>query len=170
MASARSEEGVSAWHVTADAIPPEHRHSSHTEYEKLIRTNVAMFHANFNARTFEKNGLLVADDIRVHSNGVELRGREAFIGRIKRYQVAFPDMTIHDVMTIVDGNRAAIRYVMTGTHTGPLETPDGVLTPTGQNIVVDGTEWFTFNDDAQVIDLVTIVRNEQLLGQLRGRQ
>jgi predicted ester cyclase len=154
--------------IPPEDVPPTHHHHAYTSYERMILANVSMFHKNFNAHDFDKNGQLVVDDICVHSNGTELRGREAFVSRIKRYLVPFPDLTINDLMTIVDGNRAAIRYVMIGTHTGDLATPEGVIGATQRKIAVDGSEWFTFDMDGKLIDLVTIVRNDQLMMQLRG--
>lgn len=62
------------------------------------------FRKNFNSHDFDKYGPPVAQDIHVHSNGTELRGRDAFVARIKRYQVPFPDLKINDLMTIVGGN------------------------------------------------------------------
>lgn len=156
--------------IPLEDVPPPHQSHAYTSYERMILANVSMFHKNFNAHDFDRNGELVADDIHVHSNGTELRGREAFVSRIKRYQVPFPDLKINDLMTIVDGNRAAIRYVMTGTHTGDLTTPEGVIGATHRKVAVDGTEWFTFDTDGKLIDLVTIVRNDQLMMQLRGAQ
>lgn len=176
VAKAQSEACSTPWahvgnpDIPIEAIPPAHRHHAYTQYERMILANVSMFHVNFNAGDFDKNADLVAEDIRVHSNGVELNGREAFVSRIKRYRVPFPDMKINDLMTIVDGNRAAIRYVMTGTHAGDLETPAGVVPATHRKVAVDGTEWFTFDDEGKLIDLVTIVRNDQLISQLQGEQ
>ena len=40
---------------------------------------------------------------------------------------------------------AAIRFVITGTHKGDLETSDGVLHATNRPIKVDGIEYLTFN-------------------------
>ena len=156
--------------IPTDAIPPDHKPHAYTPYELVVLQNVSTFHKNFNAHEFDKNGALVAEHIRVHSNGTELQGREAFVARIKRYQVPFPDMKINDLMIIVDGNRAAIRYVMTGTHTGDLPTPQGIIPATHSKVAVDGTEWFTFDDEGKLIDLVTIVRNDQLMMQLQGKQ
>jgi hypothetical protein len=149
-------------------IPPAHQPHAYTPYETLILKNVSTFHKNFNTHDFDKNGPLVAEDVHIHSNGTELQGRDAFVARIKRFQVPFPDLKVNDLMIIVDGNRAAIRYVMTGTQTCDLDTPNGVIHATNRKIAVDGTEWFTFDKDGKLVDLVTIVRNDQLMMQLKG--
>lgn len=144
--------------------------TSHADsaYEALIRRNVSQFHANFNQRAFAKNGDLVADNLEVNSNGTELHGRAAFVDRIARFVSPFPDVKIDDEITIVDGNHAAIRFVITGTHEGDLQTPQGVLHPTHHKIHVDGIEFFTFDADGKLTELVTIENLTQLLEQLKA--
>jgi len=144
--------------------------SSNTQYEELIRHNVSQFHLNFNNRDFAKNGDPVADNLHVDSNGVELHGRAAFVDRIARFVKPFPDVKIDDRVTVVDGNRAAIRFVITGTHEGDLETPEGVIHATGRKIKVDGAEFFTFNPLGKLVDLITIERLDQLFRQVKGVQ
>jgi predicted ester cyclase len=145
------------------SISPEY-----SDYEKLVLNNVARFHATFNAHDFAKNGEMVADNIHVNSNGVELNGRAAFVERIARFIQPFPDVQIHDVVTIVNGNKAAVRYVITGTQDGDLETPEGVIRATHKHVHVDGAEFFTLDENAKVVDLVTIERLDQLFQQLQS--
>ena len=57
-----------------------------------------------------------------------------------------------------------VRFVITGTQTGDLPTPSGVLHASGRKIKVDGVEYFTFNSDGKVIDLLTV---EDLAGMMR---
>jgi predicted ester cyclase len=152
-----------------DAAKYAHTHHEYTAYEKLIYKNVSSFHKNFNARAFEKNGDLVADNLHDNSNGVQIDGRDAFVKRIQRFTGPFPDIRITDLDTVVDGNTAAIRYVMTGTHKGDLQTPSGVIHATNRSIRVDGTEFFTFNKEGKLVYLVTITRGDQLLQQIEGK-
>jgi hypothetical protein len=85
-------------------------------YEKFIRKNVPEFHASFDVHEFTKNGELVAERIHADSNGVMVEGRSAFADRIARFVGPFPDIGIQDVVTIVDGNRASVRDILTGTR------------------------------------------------------
>src|SRR5450432_2329584 len=135
-------ENVQAAGIAAGETTPAPKHIAHeyTPYEKLILKNVSQFHKNFNAREFEKNGDLVADNLEVDSNGTELHGRAAFVDRIGRFVVPFPDVKIDDQIILVDGNTAAIRFVITGTQRGDLQTPEGVIPATNRSIHVDGTE------------------------------
>lgn len=160
---------VSAQSLPADdAVVTAHVAHEYTPYEKLIFKNVSQFHKNFNAREFEKNGDLVADNLRVNSNGTELHGREAFVSRIGRFVGPFPDVKLDDQIIVVDGNAAAIRFVITGTQKGDLPTPEGVIPATGKSIHVDGIEYFTFDKDGKLTDLVTVENLGQLIKQLKA--
>jgi steroid delta-isomerase-like uncharacterized protein len=127
------------------------------------------FHKNFNSREFDKNGDLVADDLHVDSNGTQLHGRDAFVSRIGRFIVPFPDVKIDDQIIVVDGNTAAIRFVITGTPKGDLQTPEGIIPATNRPIHVDGAEFFTFNKEGKLTDLVTVENLSQLTQQLKGQ-
>jgi hypothetical protein len=152
-----------------DAVVTIHVAHEYTPYEKLIFKNVSQFHKNFNAREFEKNGDLVADNLRVDSNGTPLQGRAAFVSRIGRFVIPFPDVKIDDQIIVVDGNSAAIRFVITGTQKGDLQTPEGVIPATNKPIHVDGTEFFTFDKEGKLTDLVTVENLGQLIQQLKAR-
>jgi predicted ester cyclase len=163
-------ENVQAAGIAAGETTPAPKHIAHeyTPYEKLILKNVSQFHKNFNAREFEKNGDLVADNLEVDSNGTELHGRAAFVDRIGRFVVPFPDVKIDDQIILVDGNTAAIRFVITGTQRGDLQTPEGVIPATNRSIHVDGTEIFTFDKEGKLTHLVTVENLAQLLQQIKG--
>jgi hypothetical protein len=153
--------------VAGIAVPTHIKHE-YTPYEKLILNNVSQFHKNFNNRDFAKNGELVVENLHIDSNGTEVNGRAAFVSRIGRFVGPFPDVKITDLTTIVDGNTAAIRFVITGTQKGDLPTPEGVIAATNRQIHVDGTEFFTFDKDGKLTDLVTVENLSQLVHQLKS--
>lgn len=155
---------------SAQELPPvpEHQAHAYSPYEAMVRDAVSQFHRNFNDRIFEKNGALVADGLRVNSNGMESTGREAFVKQIARFVVPFPDVKITDLVTTIDGNVATIRFLITGTHKGDLETPEGVMHATGKPIMVEGIEFFTFNGDGKLIDLLTIENMGKLMKQIKN--
>jgi steroid delta-isomerase-like uncharacterized protein len=150
-----------------NAVVTTHVPHDYTPYEKLIFKNVSQFHKNYNAHEFEKNGVLVADNLVVNSNGTEVRGRADFISRIARFVVPFPDVHLDDQIIVVDGNSAVVRFVITGTQKGDLQTPEGVIPATGKSIHVDGIEFFTFDKDGKLTDLVTVENLGQLIQQLK---
>jgi predicted ester cyclase len=143
---------------------PEHAAHHYSPYEQLIYRNASTFHKNFDNHEFEKNKALVIDDLHVNSNGTEFRGADEFVKRIARFVGPFPDVKITDLYTVVDGNMAAIRFVITGTHEGDFTAPDGVIHATHKKIKVDGVEYFTFNKDGKLTDLLTV---EDLVGLIR---
>ncbi|MGK7222373.1 ester cyclase [Kocuria flava] len=63
-----------------------------------------------------------------------VRGRDAVAQDTQRWNTAMPDMAIEIEELIVDGHTAAMRLLFTGTHTGPLTTPDGEVPPTGKTV------------------------------------
>jgi SnoaL-like polyketide cyclase len=156
----------------AQAVSMEPPHEAHvyTPYEQLIHDNVVQFHANFDNREFEKNGFLVADNLHVDSNGTELHGRDEFVRRIGRFVGPFPDVKITDLDTIVDGNVAVVRFVITGTHKGDLPTPAGIVHATNRPIRIDGIEYFTFDEKGKLIDLVTVEDLAGLFRQINAKE
>ncbi len=141
----------------------------YTPYEILILKNVRQFHRNFNNRDWDKNGELVAEDLHVNSNGVEFTGRDAFVKRIARFAGPFPDVKIDDLVTIVDGNKAVVRFVITGTQKGDFQTAEGVIPASNRPIKIDGMEFFTFNEEGKLIDLLTVENLALLVQQIKGK-
>jgi hypothetical protein len=45
------------------------------------------------------------------------------------------------MITMVDGNPAAIRLIIAGTQKGNLETPRGIIRATNKKIRIDGVEF-----------------------------
>ena len=151
----------------ADSSAPPHKAHAYTPYEQLVYDHVTQFHRNFDNHEFEKNGPLVADNIRVNSNGAEVRGREEFVKRIGRFVGPFPDVKITDLDTVVDGNVAVERFVITGTHKGDLATPEGVIHATDRPIKIDGVEYFIFDEDGKLTDLLSVENLAGLLQQIK---
>ena len=136
---------------------------------KLAAT-VQQFHRNFSAGKVELNGALVDDAVTVTVNGPDgfsLKGRTAFVAWLKDGKTAFPDMTITDHDVVAAGNIVAVRFTVQGTHTGPLQTPDGVLQATGKKVRSTAAEFFTFNAAGKLIHLEAVEDNLTLLTQLK---
>lgn len=75
-------------------------------------------------------------------------GREAVLGFLGVFQAAFPDGELSVTSWIVDGDRAAVDGIFSGTHDGVLQSPGGEVPPTGKRVtfrwaatyLVSGTE------------------------------
>ncbi|MBN5232543.1 ester cyclase [Serratia marcescens] len=160
--------GISTLAHAERGIQGQQKHA-YTEYEKLVLKNVSEFHKNFSNHEFYKNSALVTDNIIFNTSGTEYNGRDAFVNAITDFAAPFPDAKITDLVTIVDGNTAAIRYVLTGTHKGEFKTPNGVVAATGRKVKVDGIEIFTFDKDGKVTEIVGIDNVNQLLKQIQSK-
>ena len=67
----------------------------------------------------------------------DVQGIEIFKHQVKDTRTAFPDfrLTIDDV--IAEGNKVAVRWTVTGTHTGPSEFIP--VPPTGKQVSITGS-------------------------------
>jgi steroid delta-isomerase-like uncharacterized protein len=68
--------------------------------------------------------------------GRSLHGREAVMQHIQSQWRAFPDGHVAARNQIATQDEAATEIVLTGTHTGPLTTPDGEVPPTGRRVEI----------------------------------
>ena len=132
--------------------------------ERLFRENAPKFHRNFSAGDFDKNGPLVTKNIDVDSNNVRLVGRENFVQRIERYSIPFPGMQPKDRVIIVDGNVAAVNYILQGEHKGPY----GKLAPTGNKIEAMSGEVFEFDPQGLMKKLTTITELDRVESEIKG--
>jgi predicted ester cyclase len=148
---------------------PVHKPHVHTPYERLVYKNAMVFHENFDDHQFEKNKAFVTSDLHVISNGREFRGADEYVKSIARFVGPFPDVRITDLSTVVDGNMAAVRFVITGTHKGDFVTPEGVLHATNRPVKIDGIEYMTFNSEGKLTDLLTVEDVAGLLRQLKAK-
>jgi SnoaL-like polyketide cyclase len=165
-----------AWAISAPASPaqtafaaPVHKSHQYTPYERLIYKNAMVFHKNFNDHRFVENKAFVISDLHVISNGREFRGADEYVKSIARFVGPFPDVRITDLSTVVDGNMAAIRFVITGTHKGDFATPEGVLHATNMPIKIDGIEYMTFNTEGKLTDLLTVEDVAGLMRQIMAK-
>jgi steroid delta-isomerase-like uncharacterized protein len=63
-----------------------------------------------------------------------LEGREAIEKDASDLITAFPDITFRLTNVIVDGQTVAVEAMISGTNTGPLQLPTGLIAPTGRRL------------------------------------
>jgi steroid delta-isomerase-like uncharacterized protein len=97
--------------------------------------DLAEAHARaFNERAWNKAPELYAPDLEVVEPGGTTHGIDAFLKHARGFAEAFPDSRM-EVTAIIDlGSRAVVEGVYSGTHTGPLATPQGQVPPTGRTL------------------------------------
>lgn len=82
----------------------------------------------------------VTADAETLAPGVELRGPEAIAGWVNVFNRAFPDLH-HEVCSAVEIDGTCWAEIQaTGTHTGPLASPQGDIPPTGKRFVMNYAE------------------------------
>lgn len=101
---------------------------------------------------------LCAPDVEITMpGGVHLHGPDQLVPMLRSYHEAFPDSRHAVVDSVESGNTVALELRSTGTHTGPMRTPNGEIPPTGKQIVwesvdyikIDGNKvksWHTYFD------------------------
>jgi steroid delta-isomerase-like uncharacterized protein len=60
--------------------------------------------------------------------------REGAIATITSFRGAMPDVTLTPELVIAEGDFVAGRFILEGTFSNPLATPDGPIAPTGQRV------------------------------------
>jgi predicted ester cyclase len=79
------------------------------------------------------NELVLADAID-HSGSTDVRGVEGFKVRTRAVHAAFQDVEVVVEDLLVDGDRVAWRWTLTGTHRGPFLG----IPPTGRRVTMTG--------------------------------
>jgi steroid delta-isomerase-like uncharacterized protein len=113
----------------------------------------------------ERHRSYFADDavLREHGTGREVHGGDAIVDVHWGWRQSFPDGR-GTIGTVVDGgDHVAVEVVWTGTHQGPLVTPDGgSIPPTGRSFSVPATMVLAMRDGridqmAHYFDLMTLL-------------
>ncbi|RMI28809.1 ester cyclase [Nocardia stercoris] len=75
-----------------------------------------------------------------------MEGIEALRGLIQAFITAFPDLKLARRNVWVSGDSAVAEVTFSGTHTGPLVTPEGEVPPTGKSVTFPLIDIFTARD------------------------
>jgi predicted ester cyclase len=78
--------------------------------------------------------------------GITLRGREQVGQYTEAMWAAFPDAALTFGQQVLTDDGAATEVVFSGTHTGPMATPNGPLAPTGKRVNVRSVSILRFED------------------------
>jgi steroid delta-isomerase-like uncharacterized protein len=76
--------------------------------------------------------------------GRRVEGADAYVELCQGWKAAFPDVAGTIRTAIASGDVVAQEIVWEGTHTGPLQTPDGVIEATGNRISIQASNWIRF--------------------------
>lgn len=92
----------------------------------------------------------------------EVRGRAAIRAHAAAMLAAFPDFRLERLVLVIDGERHADRWVMTGTHTGELFG----IPPTGRPVRLEGATFTRLGPDGLVVEDVHHTDFAALMSQL----
>lgn len=113
-----------------------------------IKQLVISLHDAFTKNEFDKVLDLCTDDVEVHAYafGLSFYGKDGFMGFMKGFKSAFPDMTIRHKNLLVQENKVAVEFTGNGTHTGALQTPTGSVAPTGKTVELTVSEFMEWEN------------------------
>ena len=105
---------------------------SNNSYSQLAREVYGRFSRNDYEGVLE----LVTDDIEatIIPFGQTFKGKEGFLQFMHGFKDAFPDMEIKIDNQVVGDDQVVNEISTTVQHTGPLQTPAGVVPPTGKTV------------------------------------
>jgi steroid delta-isomerase-like uncharacterized protein len=78
--------------------------------------------------------------------GVTLHGRDQLRQYAQAQWTAFPDSRLAFGAQVLSVGSAAVEVTVSGTHTGPMQTPAGELPPTGRSITVRSVSMLRIED------------------------
>jgi len=99
-----------------------------------------------NAQDAEAIGALYADDGVLNDPAGEFQGPEAIVEYWRRFFAAFPDLSGRDEFKAESGDTAINEWSASGTHSGPMETPEGTIPATGKRLTLRGADAITVRD------------------------
>ena len=80
--------------------------------------------------------------------GMRVEGPEQLTSLLRAYFSAFPDFR-HAIVDSVEspaGDKIAVELRITGTHTGPMQMPEGEIPATGRSVVWESVDLVTVRD------------------------
>jgi steroid delta-isomerase-like uncharacterized protein len=121
-------------------------------------------YAAWNAHDPDAVAAVFAEDAEVREAGQAepSRGRAGVRERASALFTAFPDLRLERVALVIDGDRHADRWVLTGTHRGPLFG----IPATGKTVRVEGATFTRLGADGLVVEDVHVADLAGLLRQI----
>jgi steroid delta-isomerase-like uncharacterized protein len=92
----------------------------------------------------------LADDVVYVESGTgrRIEGAEPYIALCQGWRRALPDVRGVVLRELADGPVTAQEVAWSGTHDGPLPTPNGDIPATGRPVSLEATLWVEVRDDA----------------------
>jgi steroid delta-isomerase-like uncharacterized protein len=95
----------------------------------------------FESDKIDELSALLAPDCHFKMPGMDLAGRAPMLQMLRGYRTAFPDLH-HSVKHAVEaGDTIALELEVSGTHLGPMQTPQGSVPATGKKVVWESCDY-----------------------------
>lgn len=92
------------------------------------------FWALFEGDRLDELAQLIDPDCHFKMPGAEMRGGGPLLQMLGAYRAAFPDLRHHVSHHVEAGDTIALELTVEGTHTGPMQTPQGTIPATGKRV------------------------------------
>jgi C-1 hydroxylase len=106
---------------------------------------------------------LYAENIKLHAGTYDFPDKKAVESMYKGFHAATSDLRLDIHETVGDGDRLAVRYTVTGTHTGMLMD----IPPTGREISMTGITIMHF-EDGKVVERCDSDDSAEVFSRLRA--
>ena len=118
----------------------------------------------FNAADWDRVAEHLTSDAVYNELGTQrtINGRDEIIQALQSWKAAMPDVKGTITNSFSDGTTVSLEVSWTGTHTGPLETPDGVIPPSGKSQTTPASWLLEFEgekikESRHYFDMVTLL-------------
>lgn len=105
------------------------------------KTLVDRFWAAFESGDFDTVTALLDADVHWKMPGVETRGSKPLLEMLRAYRVGFPDLRHETRSHVESGDAIAVELFVTGTHRGPMQTPQGSAPATGRKLALESCDY-----------------------------
>jgi predicted ester cyclase len=93
------------------------------------------------AHELDRLGELIDADCQFKMPGMEFRGLAALRQMMEGYLSGFPDLHHEEKSAVAAGDTVALELQVSGTHTGPMPSPQGPIAPTGKKVVWESCDY-----------------------------
>lgn len=118
----------------------------------------------FNAADWDRAAGHLTSDAVYNELGTQrtINGRDEIIQALQGWKAAMPDVKGTITNSFSDGNTVSLEVSWTGTQTGPLETPDGAIPPSGKSQTTPSSWLLEFEgekikESRHYFDMVTLL-------------
>jgi predicted ester cyclase len=96
--------------------------------------------------TEEQLASVVTPDVEFRMPGATMRGLQELWGLRQGWWTAFPDLKHEIIQYVENGDTFACELHVKGTHSGPMQTPQGTIAATGKRVVFESCDYIRFRD------------------------